>query len=329
MIALPRRFLKGVNNIMKLLVIKIETSHEVEDALSIFAQDNLNALGTESRKRSDFEQAGWLHDSTVVEMDDIKDLPEDLQFMAYFDEEADKDSLIKKFTDKLEELKGYGLDVGDVKITSSYIADQDWNTAWQKYYHVIDFSRHLAIVPEWEDYKPAFSDQKLIRLDPGLAFGTGNHKTTQLAMMGIERAMVRPMTVVDVGTGSGILAIAASKLGAKSVLATDISDESMTAAQENSSLNNLNNISVQKTSLLAGVDGKFDLIVANILAEILLELIPQMNAHLNEGGQVIFSGIDYLQLPKIEKSLDEHGFKIDLNMRQGRWVGLAITRKEK
>ena len=85
MIALPRRFLKGVNNIMKLLVIKIETSHEVEDALSIFAQDNLNALGTESRKRSDFEQAGWLHDSTVVEMDDIKDLPEDLQFMAYFD----------------------------------------------------------------------------------------------------------------------------------------------------------------------------------------------------------------------------------------------------
>ena len=310
---------------MKLLIIKIDTSYEVEDALGVFATDNLKALGIESRKRSDFEQAGWLHDSTVVEMDDIKDLPKD----TYFDEEADKDELVEKFQAKLEELKSYGLNTGEGKITTSYIEDQDWNTAWQKYYHVIDFSRHLAIVPEWEDYQPAFSDQQLIKLDPGLAFGTGNHKTTQLAMMGIERAMVKPMSVVDVGTGSGILAIAASKLGATNVLATDISDESMTAAKQNSALNNLTNIKVQKTSLLAGVEGKFDIIVANILAEILLDLIPQMDAHLNKDGQVIFSGIDYLQLPKIKKSLDENNFKIDLTMKQGRWIGLAITRKEK
>lgn len=313
---------------MKLLVLKIETSHEVEDALSIFSQDNLNALGTETRKRSDFEQVGDLHDSTVVEMDDIEDLPKDTQFMAYFDEEADKDGLVKKFNDKLQELKSYGLDIGDGKITTSYVADQDWNTAWQKYYHVIDFSRHLAIVPEWENYTPTFTDQKLIKLDPGLAFGTGNHKTTQLAMMGLERAMLRPVDVVDVGTGSGILAIAAAELGAKHVLATDISDESMTAAKENIALNDLNNIELQKTSLLKDVKGKFDIIVANILAEILLELIPQLDTHLKEKGQVIFSGIDYLQLPKIEKALDENDFKIDLSMRQGRWVGLAITRKD-
>ena len=312
---------------MKLLVIKIETSHEIEDALSVYSQDNLNALGVETRKRSDFEQAGWLHDSTVVELDDIKDLPEDMQFMAYFDEEADREDLVKKYQNKLEELKDYGLNVGEGEITTSYIADQDWNTAWQKYYHVIDFSRHLAIVPEWEDYKPAFPDQKLIKLDPGLAFGTGNHKTTQLAMMGLERAMIKPQTVVDVGTGSGILAIAASKLGASQVLATDISDESMTAAKENSALNDITNIELQKTSLLQDVKGKFDIIVANILAEILLDLIPQMDEHLNENGQVIFSGIDYLQLPKIEKALAENGFKIDLTMKQGRWIGLGITRK--
>ena len=313
---------------MKLLVIKIETSHEVEDALSIFSQDNLNALGTETRKRSDFEQASWLHDSTVVDMDDIDDLPKDTQFVAYFDEEADKEDLVDKFDKKLQELQSYGLNIGEGKISTYYVADQDWNTAWQKYYHVIDFSRHLAIVPEWEDYQPTFKDQKLIKLDPGLAFGTGNHKTTQLAMMGLERAMLKPVDVVDVGTGSGILAIAASELGAKHVLATDISDESMTAAKENAALNNLTNIELQKTSLLKNVKGKFDIIVANILAEILLDLIPQMDEHLNENGQVIFSGIDYLQLTKVEKSLDENGFKIDLTMRQGRWVGLAITRKD-
>ncbi|MDD6415666.1 MAG: 50S ribosomal protein L11 methyltransferase [Lactobacillus sp.] len=313
---------------MKLLEVKIETSYDVEDALSYFAQEDLQALGIEARRRSDFEQAGWLHDSTVVEMDDIKDLPAEVEFIAYFDEERDRDEVVKAFEDKLKELAGYGLRTGEGTISTSYIADQDWNTVWQKYYHVINLSRHLAIVPEWESYKPAFPDQQIITMDPGLAFGTGNHQTTQLAMLGIERAMVKPLSVVDVGTGSGILAIAAHKLGAKSVLGTDISDESMTAAKENASLNDFADLKLQKTSLLADVEGKFDLIVANILAEILLDLIPQLDSHLNEDGQVIFSGIDYLQLPKIEQALSENGFKIDMKMRAGRWIGLCISRKE-
>ncbi len=313
---------------MKLLEVKIETSYDVEDALSYFAQEDLQALGIEARRRSDFEQAGWLHDSTVVEMDDIKDLPAEVEFIAYFDEESDRDEVVKAFEDKLKELAGYGLRTGEGTISTSYIADQDWNTVWQKYYHVINLSRHLAIVPEWESYKPAFPDQQIITMDPGLAFGTGNHQTTQLAMLGIERAMVKPLSVVDVGTGSGILAIAAHKLGAKSVLGTDISDESMTAAKENAGLNDFAGLKLQKTSLLADVEGKFDLIVANILAEILLDLIPQLDSHLNEDGQVIFSGIDYLQLPKIEQALSENGFKIDMKMRAGRWIGLCISRKE-
>ncbi|WEV38008.1 50S ribosomal protein L11 methyltransferase [Lactobacillus sp. ESL0680] len=313
---------------MKLLIIKIETSHEVEDALSVYSQDILGALGTETRKRTDFEHAGWEHDSTIVNLDEIKDLPEDMQFFAYFDEEADAKELVQKYHDKLAELKGYGLAIGSGQITTSYIEDQDWNTAWQKFYHVIDFSRHLAIVPEWEDYEPAFKDQQLIKLDPGLAFGTGNHKTTQLAMMGLERAMTTPKSVADVGTGSGILAIATALLGAQNVLATDISDEAVTAAGENIALNNLTNINVEKASLLQGITGKFDIIVANILAEILLDLIPQLNDHLNEGGQVIFSGIDYLQLDKIKAALDQYNFKITLTMRQDRWVGLIIERKE-
>ncbi|MFK3586815.1 50S ribosomal protein L11 methyltransferase [Lactobacillus sp. 23-2] len=313
---------------MKLLEVKIETSYDVEDALSYFAQEDLQALGIEARRRSDFEQAGWLHDSTVVEMDDIKDLPAEVEFIAYFDEERDQDEVVKAFEDKLKELAGYGLRTGEGTISTSYIADQDWNTVWQKYYHVINLSRHLAIVPEWESYKPSFPDQQIITMDPGLAFGTGNHQTTQLTMLGIERAMVKPLSVVDVGTGSGILAIAAHKLGAKSVLGTDISDESMTAAKENAGLNDFADLKLQKTSLLADVEGKFDLIVANILAEILLDLIPQLDSHLNEDGQVIFSGIDYLQLPKIEQALSENGFKIDMKMRAGRWIGLCISRKE-
>ncbi|AWM75389.1 50S ribosomal protein L11 methyltransferase [Lactobacillus kullabergensis] len=313
---------------MKLLIIKIETSHEVEDALNIYSHDVLKCLGTETRKRSDFEQAGWESDSTIVKLDEIKDLPEDLEFLAYFDMVQDQAELVKKYQKKLSELEGYGLKIGQAKVTASYIKDEDWNTVWQKFYHPIDFSRHLAIVPEWEEYQPAFKDQNIIKLDPGLAFGTGSHKTTQLALLGLEQILVKPETVCDVGTGSGILAIASSVLGASSVLATDISDEAITAANENISLNNLTNIKVQKTNLLNQVKSKYDIIVANILAEILLDLIPELNEHLNSNGKVIFSGIDCDQIEKIRTALTTNGFQIILSMQQGRWIGLIIERKD-
>ena len=313
---------------MKLLIIKIETSHEVEDALNIYSHDVLKCLGTETRKRSDFEQAGWESDSTIVKLDEIKDLPEDLEFLAYFDMEQDQAELVKKYQKKLSELEGYGLKIGQAKVTASYIKDEDWNTVWEKFYHPISFSRHLAIVPEWEEYKPAFKDQKVVKLDPGLAFGTGSHKTTQLALLGLEQTLIKPETVCDVGTGSGILAIASSVLGASSVLATDISDEAITAANENISLNNLNNIKLQKTNLLNQVKSKYDIIVANILAEILLDLIPELDEHLNSNGKVIFSGIDCDQIEKIKTALTANGFQIILSMQQGRWIGLIIERKD-
>ena len=313
---------------MKLLAVKVECGHELEDGLSFFMQDELDAQGIESRKRSDFIAEGQKHDSSLVELDDIENLPKDLELTAYFDyESADKKDLIKKIMDKIAEMKSYGLDTGEVSISTKEVADEDWNTAWQKYYHVIDFSRHLAIVPEWEDYHPAFSDQKLIRLDPGLAFGTGGHTTTQLVLLAMERALVKPMSVLDIGTGSGILAIAASKLGASHVLGTDISDEAVTAAKENIALNDVNNINVRKANLLKDIDDKYDLIVANILADILLELIPDLDSHLNKEGKVIFSGIDYLQLPKVEKALAENNFEIKMKMQEGRWIGLLIARK--
>ena len=314
---------------MKLLAIRIQAGHEIEDGLAYYLQNDLQAVGLESRKRSDFIAEGQKNDSSLVELDDIENLPEDLELTAFFDAQANKDELLEKLNNKIKEMQGYGLDAGHVEIDTRYIADEDWNTAWQKYYHVIDFSRNLAIVPEWEDYQPAFPDQKLIRLDPGLAFGTGGHTTTQLVLLAMERAMTKPLSVMDVGTGSGILAIAASLMGAKNVLATDITDEAVTAAQENIKLNGIDNITVKKANLLKDTEQSFDLIIANILAEILFDLIPDLDAHLNKNGQVIFSGIDYKQLPKIEKSLSENGFEIKMKMQEKRWIGLLISRRDK
>ena len=314
---------------MKLLAIRIQAGHEIEDGLAYYLQNDLQAVGLESRKRSDFIAEGQKNDSSLVELDDIENLPEDLELTAFFDAQTNKEELLEKLNNKIKEMQGYGLDAGHVEIDTRYIADEDWNTAWQKYYHVIDFSRNLAIVPEWEDYQPAFPDQKLIRLDPGLAFGTGGHTTTQLVLLAMERAMTKPLSVMDVGTGSGILAIAASLMGANNVLATDISDEAVTAAQENIKLNDIDNITVKKANLLKDTKQSFDLIIANILAEILLDLIPDLDDHLNQNGQVIFSGIDFKQLPKIEKSLNENGFEIKMKMQEKRWIGLLIGRKDK
>ncbi|WP_297819232.1 50S ribosomal protein L11 methyltransferase [uncultured Lactobacillus sp.] len=313
---------------MKLLAIKINCGHEIEDGLTYFLQDELDAQGIEVRKRSDFILEGQKHDSSLVELDDIENLPEDLELTAYFEADVDKEKLVNQIKDKIKQMAGFGLNIGNVSISTKNVADEDWNTAWQKYYHVIDFSRSLAIVPEWENYQPAFKDQKLIRLDPGLAFGTGGHTTTQLVLLAMQRALIKPMTMMDVGTGSGILAIAGSKLGAKSILATDISDEAVSAAKENIKLNDVENITVKKASLLKDTKKKFDIIVANILADILLELIPDLDSHLNPDGQVIFSGIDYKQLPKIEKALDEHNFEIKMKMQEKRWICLLICRKE-
>lgn len=313
---------------MKLLVIKIATSHEAEAALTAYLQDDLKALGVSGRKRSDFIQAGWRHDSTVVDLSDIKDLPQDLELTAYFDQERDPAKIKQDLQVKFKQLRSYHLQTGAEQVSSSYIKDADWQTEWEKYYHAISFSRHLAIVPKWEQFKPGLPDQQALVLDPGLAFGTGGHITTQLALLALERCLTRPMKVADVGTGSGILAIAASKLGAESVLATDISEASMHAAKENAALNHCHNITIKKASLLTGVSGNFDLILANILAEILLDLIPQLANHLAPGGRIIFSGIDYLQVDKIKNALQTAGFKIDLTMRQKRWVGMISSRVE-
>ena len=111
------------------------------------------------------------------------------------------------------------------------------------------------------------------------------------------------------------------------MLGTDISDEAVTAAKENIALNNIDNVDVRKANLLKDIDEKYDLIVANILADILLELIPDLDNHLNENGKIIFSGIDYLQLPKIEKALEENNFVIKMKIQEGRWIGLLIARK--
>ncbi len=308
---------------MSLLVVTIETSHEAEEALTEFLKTDLGALGIESRSRTELlKKSDAKADLTE---NALKKIPEDLELTAYFSPKTRVETIDDALKAKFEQLKTFHLRTGSQRIKTSFLADQDWQLNWEKYYHQNLFSRHLATVPKWETFRPAFPDQISIKLNPKLSFGTGDHVTTQLALLLLEKTMSKPLTVIDVGTGSGILAIAAAKLGAPKVMATDVAEEAIRASHENIRLNQVSQIELKKTSLLDDIEGKFDLVMANMLAEFLIPLIPQLHDHLNEQGHVILSGIDQKQLPRLESVLKKHHFMVELMMKQSHWIALLIT----
>lgn len=313
---------------MKLKSLKIQTANEVEEALTEYLVTELGAVGTEVRRRQDFIAAGERHQSELVELDLIEDLPADIEVIAYFNEDADLQLSMKEVQAKLAQLVSFGLAIGEGTISTGEIADQDWNTVWKNYYDVVQVTHDLTIVPEWIDYQPKHADEKIIRLDPGLSFGTGTHITTQLALLALEKIMLQPQTVLDLGTGSGILAIAAHKLGATKITATDIDEQALTASKTNLALNQIADVQLSESDLFSNVHGQYEIVIANILTEILLLLVPNLAEHLAPQGQVIMSGIDIEQLPKLTAKLSEYGFEIKLQMQQERWVALIVVKKE-
>lgn len=193
----------------------------------------------------------------------------------------------------------------------------------EKYYHPVRITRYLTVVPSWEDYQPENTDEKVIRLDPGRAFGTGTHPTTRLALLALEKEIRGSESMIDVGTGSGVLSIAAKYLGAGEIDAYDIDDEAIKATKENVALNPIaKDINIGTNSLLDGISKKVDLIVANILAEIIIPLIPQAKECLNPGGKFITSGIINDKKDLIVNELTKHGFVIDEILNQKDWYSI-------
>ena len=164
------------------------------------------------------------------------------------------------------------------------VKEDDWANAWKQYFHPTRIGNNLVIKPSWEEYK-AMPDDLILEIDPGMAFGTGTHNTTVLCMEALEQLVQPGMKVFDIGTGSGILSLAAAKLGAASVRAVDLDPTAVRVASENVEQNGLESIiSVRQGDLLVGTEGTADLIVANIIANVILLLLPDVPARLNKGG---------------------------------------------
>ena len=210
----------------------------------------------------------------------------------------------------------------------SEVEESDWATAWKKYYHPVNISRYLTVVPEWQDYTPNNPDEHIIYLDPGMAFGTGTHPTTRLTLQALEVTLRGGETVLDVGTGSGVLSIASKFLGAKDVYAYDLDEVAVNSAKENMALNPIaTDVHVSANDLLNGVDKKADVIVANILADIIVLMLKDAHRCLKDDGTLIISGIIEDKVPMILEELEKESFVVDQLFKQKDWYAIIVKKQ--
>jgi len=213
----------------------------------------------------------------------------------------------------------------DAEITLDGVNEEDWAESWKQYYKPIPLGR-VTIVPAWEKYDAA-PGEVIIKMDPGMAFGTGTHETTRLVMKIMQDEISGGERVLDVGTGSGILAICASKLGAKSVNAYDIDPVAVKVARENALADGCENITVGVSDLLFGVDlseGKYDFCVANIVADIIIRMMPDIKKYLKPGAPLILSGIISMRADEVKRSVSENGFTVVREEKENDWLALMV-----
>lgn len=299
---------------------------EAEDSVSEILM-NLGSTGVSVTSRTDFENLPEYQLDTLWKLDESKFPKEGVVVKGYFELDKIDTKFNKALHTKLNELKELGLGVENFTVESITIKDTDWENTWKEFYSSVPVTRYLTIVPEWEEYEKIQADEQLIVMDPGLAFGTGTHPTTQLSIQALETVMRGNEVVIDVGTGSGVLTIASSLLGASEVYAYDLDDMAVTSAKSNIELNNLpSKIVIKENNLLEDVTIEADVIVANILAKIILQLIPDAMHVLKSGGYFISSGIIAEQKEEMLAALTNEGFKIQQVNQMEDWL-VIIARK--
>lgn len=219
------------------------------------------------------------------------------------------------------------IDFGSLEFESDSIKEEDWETAWKKYYHPVKIGKHIVVCPCWEDCELDENDI-VVKLDPGMAFGTGTHETTRLCMQFLEQYISSDTTMLDVGTGSGILAITALLLGTKSALGVDIDELSVKIAKENAALNGVEDkIDLVWGDLTEKVSGTFDVICANIVADVIIRLCDTVTQFMHKDTVLIVSGIIEDRCNDVFTALDNAGLKIVDKNQENDWVSVVVKLK--
>lgn len=269
-----------------------------------------------------------LKEHTTWELCDLP-MPEETEIVtvsAYYPEDEELSgrlSAIKEGLSGIEKRIG-SFQVGQLRFRK--VSEKDWANEWKQYFHTTKIGSQIVIKPDWESYTPT-AEEKVIELDPGMAFGTGTHATTRMCIERLEELVTPNIDVYDVGTGSGILAMTAALMVARSIHAIDIDGKAVEVAKENIAKNHLSNrITVKKGNLLDDADEKADLIVANIIADIIITLLPDAFKKLRQGGLFLASGVIKERLCDVEKAARQNGFTVlDVKNRAG-WTAITMRK---
>ena len=328
---------QGGNYIVIWKEITIHTTEEAVEMVSNFL-DEAGAGGVTIEEHVDNNKP---RDTSLGQWFEIppNDIPEgEARLISYFPETSDMDAIVTRIEERIEELRTFDIDPGNVKITVKNVQEDDWANNWKQYFKPLSVSKRLTIKPTWEEYIPKSPEERIIELDPGMAFGTGTHPTTSLCLRTLEGVITEGDEVIDVGTGSGILAIGACHLGASRVLALDLDPVAVSSAKENAKLNKLESqIQVVESDLLSvlkqdktislNVTLPVRVVVANILAEIILLFIDDVYQALQPGGFYIASGIYKNKEQVVEQALLAAGFEIAETAREEDWVAFVARKR--
>jgi len=306
---------------MKWAEISIQTTHEAAEMVANIFHD----LGSSGVVIEDPELVNsYLRSGRW----DYSDIPEAINteivvVKGYLLADEHLDDKLRLFEVSFQELVSHGINHGSGITECREIMEEDWASSWKEFFHPIKIGERIVIKPSWEDYVPK-DEELVIELDPGMAFGTGTHHTTAMCCRALEQIMQPGHVVFDVGTGSGILAVAAAKIGASRVQAVDLDTVAVRVAKENVTINKVEHIvHVGHGDLLTGVTGQADIVIANIIADVVIKLLVDIPARLKDNGFFIASGIITERLSDVTAAMLAQNLLIDKVIEEGGWVAIV------
>ena len=310
---------------MKWAEISIQTSHEATEAVAeIFHELGASGVLIEDPELvNDYIHSGaW--DYTDIPLAEETDT---VTVKAWLPTDEDLPNKLEQLRLHMDELSQF-LDKGSGTINCCEIQDEDWANNWKQYFHPEKIGERIVVKPSWEDYTP-INDEIVIELDPGMAFGTGTHATTSMCIQLLEEYIKPGMKVFDVGTGSGILAIAAAKLGAGEIQAADYDPVAVEVAKENIAENKENgHIAIFQSDLLKNMTGSADVIIANIIADIIIRMFDDVDTKLNPLGVILTRGIIADRIPEVIEKAERQGFVVDKMNEKAGWAAIIFRRRE-
>lgn len=316
---------------MKWNKFRLKTTTESEDLVSSMLMD-LGIQGIEIEDKIPLSQS----DKEQMFVDILPEIAADdgvAYISFYLEEEEDKETVLANVRAELEDMRAYA-NVGECSIEESQTEDVDWVNNWKQYFHQF-YVDDVLIIPSWEEVKPEDEDKMIIHIDPGTAFGTGMHETTQLCIRQIRKYVTEDTVILDVGCGSGILGMLALKFGAKYSVGTDLDPCAIDATYENMEVNGItreqyevmigNIIDDKEIQDRVGYE-KYDIVVANILADVLVPLTPVIVGQLKPGAIYITSGIIEEKEETVVKAVEAAGFEVLEVTHQGEWVSVTARK---